>query len=160
MTLAFGISLAIGFALMALAARYVTFKSGLPVMEVGMALFISGLAVRSGITALDRHRAVNLAALIFALAAAFVIEAAMHGWVILVIAFDIGRRSARQHLGFGTGPHYCLGSALERMEIDVVLRAIAARWDTVWPTSEPTVERANHTRISDLSIDAHLVTDG
>jgi len=37
-----------------------------------------------------------------------------------------GRQSARQHLAFGFGRHYCLGASLARMEAHEVLRVMAA----------------------------------
>jgi cytochrome P450 len=44
--------------------------------------------------------------------------------------FDIGRRGAAQ-LGFGHGIHFCLGAALARMEADVALRALLARFPSL-----------------------------
>jgi cytochrome P450 len=44
--------------------------------------------------------------------------------------FDIGRRGAPQ-LGFGHGIHFCLGAALARLEADVALRALLARFPTL-----------------------------
>ena len=41
--------------------------------------------------------------------------------------FDVSRRGAAQ-LGFGHGIHFCLGAALARMEADVALRALLARF--------------------------------
>ncbi len=41
--------------------------------------------------------------------------------------FDIGRDTAR-HLAFGAGLHYCLGSALGRMETGLALRALLERF--------------------------------
>jgi cytochrome P450 len=40
--------------------------------------------------------------------------------------FDVGR-SPNEHVALGTGPHYCLGANLARMEIQVVLERVLAR---------------------------------
>lgn len=37
---------------------------------------------------------------------------------------DVGRPEARQHMTFGFGVHQCLGQALARMELEVVLEAV------------------------------------
>ncbi|HYI02194.1 cytochrome P450 [Hyalangium sp.] len=37
--------------------------------------------------------------------------------------FDIGRKPGR-HIAFGSGPHYCLGSVLTRLELEESLRAL------------------------------------
>ncbi len=42
--------------------------------------------------------------------------------------FDVGRANARDHVSFSAGRHYCLGAALARMEGEVGLRAITARF--------------------------------
>lgn len=38
--------------------------------------------------------------------------------------FDIDRPNVRDHLSFGSGPHYCMGSELARLEARVALRAL------------------------------------
>ena len=43
-------------------------------------------------------------------------------------ALDVGRPNARQHLALGHGPHYCLGQALARLELNVVLRTLLSRY--------------------------------
>ncbi|HEX6417195.1 MAG TPA: cytochrome P450, partial [Acidimicrobiales bacterium] len=53
--------------------------------------------------------------------------------------FDIGRRP-NHHLAFGSGPHYCLGAALARIELRAVLEALAARYGTIAPAGP--VERS------------------
>ena len=44
---------------------------------------------------------------------------------------DVTRYAARprprRHLAFGLGLHYCIGASLARLEMEVVLRAVAAR---------------------------------
>jgi cytochrome P450 len=42
-------------------------------------------------------------------------------------AFRIARRNARDHVGFGAGPHVCPGAYLARMETRVVLETLLAR---------------------------------
>jgi cytochrome P450 len=39
--------------------------------------------------------------------------------------FDIGRPNAREHLSFGFGIHYCLGSMLARLQAKIVLEEVA-----------------------------------
>jgi cytochrome P450 len=43
-------------------------------------------------------------------------------------AFDIERADARTHLAFGKGIHYCLGAALTRLELAIVLKLLSARY--------------------------------
>ena len=42
-------------------------------------------------------------------------------------AFDAGR-TPNHHVAFGFGPHFCLGAALARLELTVVLQGVAERW--------------------------------
>jgi cytochrome P450 len=41
--------------------------------------------------------------------------------------FDVGR-TPNHHVAFGHGPHFCLGAALARLELSVVLEGVAQRW--------------------------------
>jgi cytochrome P450 len=41
--------------------------------------------------------------------------------------FDVGR-TPNHHVALGFGPHFCLGAALARLELSVVLEGVAARW--------------------------------
>jgi cytochrome P450 len=43
--------------------------------------------------------------------------------------FDISRANAQQHFAFGGGPHFCLGAALVRLELDVAYRKLLERFD-------------------------------
>jgi cytochrome P450 len=51
--------------------------------------------------------------------------------------FDVTRRNAREHLSFSAGPHYCLGAALARMEGEIGLRALFARYPGLALAGEP-----------------------
>jgi cytochrome P450 len=42
--------------------------------------------------------------------------------------FDIERPNARRHLAFGRGIHFCLGSALGKLEAEIALAELAARF--------------------------------
>ena len=53
--------------------------------------------------------------------------------------FDVGREPNR-HVAFGTGPHYCLGAALARIELRAMLDALADRFATIAPAGP--VERS------------------
>ena len=50
--------------------------------------------------------------------------------------FDPDRESIR-HLGFGKGPHFCLGAPLARLEAAVALSAVTARFPYARMDSEP-----------------------
>jgi cytochrome P450 len=43
-------------------------------------------------------------------------------------AFLPGRRNALQQVAFGTGAHFCLGAPLARLELEVMLQRVAARF--------------------------------
>ncbi len=57
-------------------------------------------------------------------------------------------RSPNGHVGFGHGPHFCLGANLARLEIDVMLNAVLDCWHDIEATREPTYTRTN--RLSGL----------
>jgi cytochrome P450 len=42
--------------------------------------------------------------------------------------FDVGR-APNHHVALGHGPHFCLGAALARLELSVVLEGVAERWE-------------------------------
>jgi cytochrome P450 len=49
--------------------------------------------------------------------------------------FDVGR-SPNHHLAFGVGAHYCIGAALARLEVQLVLDELLARFRTLEPAGE------------------------
>lgn len=51
-------------------------------------------------------------------------------------AFDVGR-DPNKHLSFGYGVHFCVASALARMEIDSFFRELIPRLDAIEMTDEP-----------------------
>jgi cytochrome P450 len=52
--------------------------------------------------------------------------------------FDTTRANARDHIGFGTGIHVCLGAPLARMELQIGLRALFERFPQLALAGEPT----------------------
>jgi cytochrome P450 len=42
--------------------------------------------------------------------------------------FDVDRANARRHLAFGRGIHFCLGSALGKLEAELAVAELARRW--------------------------------
>lgn len=50
---------------------------------------------------------------------------------------DLGRDDARRHLAFASGPHYCLGASLARLEGELFLRALLERTRTVELAAPP-----------------------
>ncbi|OBK36934.1 cytochrome [Mycobacterium sp. 1165196.3] len=53
--------------------------------------------------------------------------------------FDTTRVNARDHIGFGTGVHACLGAPLARMELNIGLRALFERFPQLALAGEPTL---------------------
>ena len=47
--------------------------------------------------------------------------------------FDLDRKGEAQHIGFGFGPHFCVGSLLAKMDIEMVIRGLTRRFATLEP---------------------------
>ena len=58
--------------------------------------------------------------------------------------FDVTRANARDHLGFGIGQHFCVGSQLARMQIRVFYEELLARFPDMQATGEYHYLRSNH----------------
>jgi cytochrome P450 len=52
-------------------------------------------------------------------------------WGDTADALDIGRAGANLHVSFGGGVHYCLGSALARLEGQIAIGRMARRYPTM-----------------------------
>ncbi|WP_225725214.1 MULTISPECIES: cytochrome P450 [unclassified Nocardia] len=52
--------------------------------------------------------------------------------------FDVGRTEARQHLTFGGGPHFCLGAALARVELQEGIGRVLRRFPELKLDLDPT----------------------
>jgi pimeloyl-[acyl-carrier protein] synthase len=77
-------------------------------------------------------------------------------WIFLVIGaanrdpahfpnpdlFDLAREN-KKHLSFGAGTHFCVGAPLARLEAQVVLRSLQARYPDLRPDGEPPEYRDN-----------------
>jgi cytochrome P450 len=59
--------------------------------------------------------------------------------------FDIGRRTTGQ-MGFGFGIHACVGQMLARLELEIILNAMARMVDSFELTAEPTLHFNNTVR--------------
>ena len=56
--------------------------------------------------------------------------------------FDTTRANARDHIGFGTGIHVCLGAPLARMELHIGLQALFERFPELALAGEPTLNNS------------------
>lgn len=54
-------------------------------------------------------------------------------------SFTPGRKNARSHFAFGSGPHHCVGAALARIELSIALKRLAQRMPdlTLAPSQSP-----------------------
>jgi P450-derived glycosyltransferase activator len=59
---------------------------------------------------------------------------------------DITRENARNHLGFSSGLHYCLGATLARMQSEVAFRTLAERLPDLTPAGNPVQVRSRSMR--------------
>ena len=55
---------------------------------------------------------------------------------------DVARTGANEHVSFGGGPHFCLGSSLARLEARVALPSLVRRFPRLAPAYDhPTWSR-------------------
>ncbi|MEO1202914.1 MAG: cytochrome P450 [Pseudomonadota bacterium] len=45
--------------------------------------------------------------------------------------FDVSRKEARKHLAFGTGPHFCIGNRLARLQLRIFFEELIGRVDAI-----------------------------
>jgi cytochrome P450 len=70
--------------------------------------------------------------------------------------FRIERENARQHLAFGIGVHFCMGSRLAEMQLRVLWEEILARFGDVELVSDPVRVRSNFVRgYTELPVRVH-----
>ncbi len=70
--------------------------------------------------------------------------------------FDIRRADAKQHLGFGYGPHFCLGGPLARLEMEVALPALLQRYPALSLPGEDVPWRNNMSLRGQPTMRLHL----
>lgn len=56
--------------------------------------------------------------------------------------FDMTRTNLKQHLAFGVGPHICIGAALARQQMRIILEAILARFEAISIPSDEDIKTA------------------
>jgi cytochrome P450 len=67
--------------------------------------------------------------------------------------FDIARRLRVPILSFGTGPHFCFGSALARFEAHLAIEAIADRFPEIeLATEHPVRDPTRHDRYKEILV--------
>jgi cytochrome P450 len=71
--------------------------------------------------------------------------------------FDVAR-DPNHHVAFGSGPHFCLGAALARIELRAMLDALAARFATIEPAGP--VERSMSLVIAGVRSAPLVLTEG
>ena len=70
--------------------------------------------------------------------------------------FLIDRENARQHLSFGLGVHFCMGSRLAEMQLRVLWEEIMSRFREVELVGEPKRVRSNFVKgYSELPVRVH-----
>ncbi|WP_425148319.1 cytochrome P450 [Deinococcus sp.] len=69
---------------------------------------------------------------------------------------DPARPNAARHLAFASGPHYCLGASLARMEGEVVFRTLASRFPRLKVPEQQVVYRPNFVLRGPLALQASL----
>jgi cytochrome P450 len=71
-------------------------------------------------------------------------------------AFQIDRPNAKQHLAFGIGAHFCMGSRLAEMQLRVLWEEILARFRTIEVVEPPRRVRSNFVKgYSSMFVRAH-----
>ena len=70
--------------------------------------------------------------------------------------FLIDRKNARQHLSFGWGVHFCMGSRLAEMQLRILWEEVLARFRMVEVVGEPIRVRSNFVKgFSELQVRVH-----
>jgi cytochrome P450 len=70
--------------------------------------------------------------------------------------FLIDRKNARQHLSFGWGVHFCMGSRLAEMQLRILWEEVLARFRMVEVIGEPRRVRSNFVKgFTELSVRVH-----
>jgi cytochrome P450 len=58
--------------------------------------------------------------------------------------FDVTRPNAREHLAFGIGQHFCIGSQVARLQIRILYEELLAKLPDMRTTGEYRYLRSNH----------------
>jgi len=71
--------------------------------------------------------------------------------------FLIDRKNAKQHLSFGWGPHFCMGSRLAEMQLRILWEEILERFSKVDVVGEPVRVRSSFVKgFTELPVRVHL----